>query len=101
MGNALAGYGVGAVLATLAIAYLVSVVATLPFGLMLVGAVSFGLIVFSASLVSGDVAPATNDTFSSTPIVVRKNTSIDERLTAAAYGLGLVVASAGLLVVIA
>ena len=103
MGNTLVGYGVGAVAATLALAYVVSLVATVLFGLLLIGTATFGVIVLSAALTSGDVASATNGPLARAgrPIVVRKKTSNAGRLTAAVYSTSLVVVSFALLVALA
>lgn len=102
MGNALVGYGVGAVAATVALAYLVSLVSAVSFGLLLIGTATFGVIVFSAALTSGDVASATNGplTRAGTPVVRNKSTG-DSRLTAAVYSTSLVVVSFALLVALA
>lgn len=102
MGNTLVGYGVGAVAATLVLAYVVSLIATVPFALLLIGTATFGVIVFSAALTSGDVASATNGPLTrSGTRVVRKETSSDGRLTAAVYSTSLVVVSFALLVALA
>ncbi|MFQ3295093.1 MAG: tetrahydromethanopterin S-methyltransferase subunit E [Halobacteriales archaeon] len=103
MGNTLVGYGIGAVLATLFVAYLVSLVATVPFTLLLIGAVTFGIIVFSAALTSGDLVSVTNATRrpSDNSFVFRKQTSAKGRLTAAIYSTSLIVVSFALLVALA
>jgi hypothetical protein len=103
MGNALAGYGVGAVAATLALAYVVSLIATVPFGLFLIGTATFGVIVFSTVLTSGDVGSATSGTLtqSGRPVAARKAVSANGRLTAAIYSTSLVVVSFALLVTLA
>lgn len=103
MGNTLIGYGVGAVTVTLLFAYLLSVVATVPFTVLLIGTATFGVIVFSAALTSGDVISVTNAARgrSGDSLVVRKQTSAKGRLTAAIYSTSLVVVSFALLVALA
>lgn len=103
MGNTLVGYGVGAVTATLILAYLVSLVATVPFALLLIGTATFGIIVFSAALTSGDVVSVTNATRhrSDNSFVFRKQTSTKGRFIAAIYSTSLIAVSFALLVALA
>lgn len=103
MGNTVAGYGVGAVAATLALAFLLSVATSVSFGLLLIGTGAFGVIVLSAALTSGNVTPVSNGTIAQAgnPMVFRRKTTSNGRLTAAIYSTSLVVASFALLVALA
>lgn len=103
MGNALVGYGVGAVAATLALAYVVSLVASVPFGLTLVGTVTFGVIVLSASVTAGTGVRSSDGTTlrPDASVLANRRATTEDRFTAVIYGLGLVVVSSSLLVLLA
>lgn len=103
VGNTFATHGVGAVAVTLAVTYVFSVLASVSFGMLLIGLTTLGVIVLSAALSSSTDSPTAGATIAILPSDLGPNSRSSSigRLQAFFFGLTLIVAASGALVAVA